>query len=544
MSAELAGQAYVEMSVKGREDFAKAFAEMQASVRTFAAKLNNVKMAPDSSRLKKFFSSATRGFKDLTASAMKYGSIAGAALGAGAIAVLSDAVHKASDLQEVMNKFKVVFGSNATAMEAWGDTFAQQMGRSKKQTMEFLANAQGLVIPMGVDPAQAEGMSKSLTQLAYDLASFHNATDADAFDALKSAITGESEPMKKFGVIVNETAVKAELLKHSLKPETATEAQKAMARYNIILEGTTQAQGDVERSGDSFANRLKALQAVWDDLAAGIGTNFLPIAEALIGWLKELVQSLGGAEGASDTTSQALDQLGGSTAVVENVVGFFVKAWAGVDLALNTTMGILREMMRTMLDLFKLMVNNPLAKGVFGEQAIDDLVTIIDAVEESTAKLSQANRERAGNAFESLMDPRSGANALDSIEEFTRQAKEKYRKQAEALKEARKASGEGSLKTIGDLGSAGGSETAAKKAEALAMKKRKSEIQIEMDNLRSQTETPAKLENLDRTSTEAYKRFQENQWNAQKLITTKQLKELEKVRKALEDDKLGIVEIE
>ena len=544
MSAELAGQAYVEMSVKGREDFAKAFAEMQASVRTFASKLNNVKMAPDSSRLKKFFGSATRGFKDLTASAMKYGSIAGAALGAGAIAVLSDAVHKSSDLQEVMNKFKVVFGSNATAMEAWGDTFAQQMGRSKKQTMEFLANAQGLVIPMGVDPAQAEGMSKSLTQLAYDLASFHNATDADAFDALKSAITGESEPMKKFGVIVNETAVKAELLKHSLKPETATEAQKAMARYNIILEGTTQAQGDVERSGDSFANRLKALQAAWDDLAAGIGTNFLPIAEALIGWLKELVQSLGGAEGASDTTSQALDQLGGSTAVVENVVGFFVKAWAGVDLALNTTMGILREMMRTMLDLFKLMVNNPLAKGVFGEQAIDDLVTIIDAVEESTAKLSQANRERAGNAFESLMDPRSGANALDSIEEFTRQAKEKYRKQAEALKEARKASGEGSLKTIGDLGSAGGSEAAAKKAEALAMKKRKREIQIEMDNLRSQTETPAKLENLDRTSTEAYKRFQENQWNAQKLITTKQLKELEKVRKALEDDKLGIVEIE
>jgi len=543
VSAELAGQAYVEMSVKGREDFAKAFAEMQASVRTFAAKLNNVKMAPDS-RLKKFFGSATKGFKDLTASAMKYGSIAGAALGAGAIAVLTDAVHKASDLQEVMNKFRVVFGSNATAMEAWGDTFAQQMGRSKKQTMEFLANAQGLVIPMGVDPAQAEGMSKSLTQLAYDLASFHNATDADAFDALKSAITGESEPMKKFGVIVNETAVKAELLKHSLKPETATEAQKAMARYNIILEGTTQAQGDVERSGDSFANRLKALQAVWDDLAAGIGTNFLPIAEALIGWLKELVQSLGGAEGASDTTSQALDQLGGSTAVVENVVGFFVKAWAGVDLALNTTMGILREMMRTMLDLFKLMVNNPLAKGVFGEQAIDDLVTIIDAVEESTAKLSQANRERAGNAFESLMDPRSGANALDSIEEFTRQAKEKYRKQAEALKEARKASGEGSLKTIGDLGSAGGSETAAKKAEALAMKKRKSEIQIEMDNLRSQTETPAKLENLDRTSTEAYKRFQENQWNAQKLIATKQLKELEKVRKALEDDKLGIVEIE
>lgn len=433
MSAELAGKAYVEMSVKGQEQFSKAFTNMQASIRTFSARLASVGKGGLAGI--GGVTNALGSMKSMLTGVVGKIGAAGAALG---LAFgFSDAIQKASDLQETMNKFNVVFGSNAKEMEAWGITFSKQMGRSKQQVMEFMSNAQGLIVPMGVDPGQAQEMSKTLTQLSFDLASFHNSTDAEAFQALRSALTGESEPMKKFGVIVNETAVKAELLKKGLDPTTANEAQKAMARYNIILEGTRQAQGDVERSGDSFANRLKALQASWDDLSAGIGTAFLPVAEALLGWFKELIESLGMTDQATAGTAAGLDALGQSTNFATTAAGYIVKAWAGVDLAFNLLMGTARTLMRDLLYLFKLMINNPLSKGVFGKETIDNLVAIVDEVDAATAKLQEANRQSVEKSWDTLMDPNAGANAINEVQDWVKASKEKYQKQTEAIKKAR-----------------------------------------------------------------------------------------------------------
>ena len=79
MSAELAGKAYVEMSVKGREDFAKAFSDMQSSVQTFAARLNAVRAAPNGTAMQKFFKSAKKEFGDLIGIAKQYGAVIGVA---------------------------------------------------------------------------------------------------------------------------------------------------------------------------------------------------------------------------------------------------------------------------------------------------------------------------------------------------------------------------------------------------------------------------------------------------------------------------------
>jgi plasmid stability protein len=591
MSAELAGKAYVEMSVKGREEFAKAFSDMQSSVQTFAARLNAVRAAPNGTAMQKFFKSAKKEFGDLIGIAKQYGAVIGVAIGAGTVAMLTQAISKASDLQETMNKFRVVFGDNASQMEAWGTTFAAQVGRSKQEVLDFMSQAQGLVVPMGIDPNQAQMMSQTLTQLSFDLASFHNSTDAEAFEALRSALTGEAEPMKKFGVIVNETAVKAELLKRGLDPTTANEAQKAMARYNIILEGTKQAQGDVERSGDSFANRLKALQASWDDLSAGIGTAFLPVAEALLGWFTELIQSLGDASGATDATGDAFASMGGALGIAETAAGYLIKAWDLVNIALNTVMGTGRMLMRVLLNLFKLMINNPLARGTFGKETIDNLVTIVDEVDKVTAKLMDENSQAIRSSRDSLLDPKTGEKAVANVQDFIKDQQKKYADKREKLKAAReqvKADSEkadqeakaAAASLDGQMGEAG-SEMAdglAKAREEAAKRWAKTDTGFAFSDMKpienlataappekppeedkgptaeelaakAQEEMAQKAvelaspQTLESTSLAAFERFRENAQNEQKQLMEKQLAVQSRMAAALQNPKITVVEV-
>lgn len=204
------------------------------------------------------------------------------AVGAAAAAPFALAIKAASDVEETMNKFNVVFGRSSDVVKAWGDAFAAEVGRSKQQVADFLAGTQDLFIPLGFDAAQATDLSKTITKLAVDLASFNNVADATVLRDLHAALTGSGETMKKYGVIVSEAAVKQELLNTSIDPAKATEQQKVFARLSIILRGTTAAQGDALRSADGFANQMKRLQAEVANTAAEIGQALLPVVTPLL----------------------------------------------------------------------------------------------------------------------------------------------------------------------------------------------------------------------------------------------------------------------
>jgi uncharacterized protein YqgV (UPF0045/DUF77 family) len=215
-----------------------------------------------------------------------------ALLGAAAAAPLGLAVAKASELEETINKFDVVFGGNAKNVKAWSDQFAATMGRSKQQVADFLASTQTLVLPMGFDPKDAEEFSKTIAGLAFDLASFHNTSDADAFAALKSGLVGEAEPLKRYGVLLSEAALKQELLNKGIDINKATNYEKAMGRLAIIMRSTATAQGDVQRSFGSVANQAKAAQASIDNAAASIGTALLPVIARLLGIVTPMIEAV------------------------------------------------------------------------------------------------------------------------------------------------------------------------------------------------------------------------------------------------------------
>lgn len=250
-------------------------------------------------------------------------------LGAAGAAAFAPAIKAASNLEEVVNKFNVTFGANAKAMREWGKTFADEIGRSERQILDFAASAQGFFIPLGIQEDEAEALSKQLTQLAIDLGSFHNAADADVMRDLKSALTGSHEVMAKYDSILTAARVDQELLNKSIDPKHATAAQKAMARLNIILSDTEAAQGDAMRSADSFANQMKRLQGEMENTGASIGKAVLPALADLTGMAASAAKQVADFAGEHP---QAIQLAGGLTVAAAGAGGALVT----LGLALNT----------------------------------------------------------------------------------------------------------------------------------------------------------------------------------------------------------------
>lgn len=202
------------------------------------------------------------------------------------------AVNAASDMEESMSKVSVVFGDNADEIIAWSETAATSMGQSQQSALEAVGTYGNLLTAIGVNDDAAVEMSKTFVELAGDLASFNNASPEETLLALRSALSGETEPMKRFGVAINQAAIEQQALKMGLieTKDELTPAIKSQAVYGLILEQTKTAQGDFIRTSDGLANSQRIVSAQFQDTAAAIGQQLLPIALELVnvvrGWLE------------------------------------------------------------------------------------------------------------------------------------------------------------------------------------------------------------------------------------------------------------------
>lgn len=262
-------------------------------------------------------------------------------------AIATPTIAAASKAEETMSKFNTVFGENATAAKAWSDDLAKAIGRGKTQVASFVGNTQDLFVPLGFAADEATRLSKEVTTLAFDLASFNNMQDADTIRDLHAALTGSGEVMKKYGVVLSEAAVKQELLNQKMDPKLATNQQKVQARLNIILAGTTAAQGDALRTAGSFANQMKALEGRVDDAASSLGSNLLPVVTPVVTQLAHLAEATGVLIAANPELSRTVLVLGagvGALGVTLVTVGSVINGVSATVGVASTALGWLSGM--------------------------------------------------------------------------------------------------------------------------------------------------------------------------------------------------------
>lgn len=203
-------------------------------------------------------------------------------------AAIKLSVDAASDLGETVSKVTVIFGESTDAILDWSTTSADAFGLSRQQALAAAADFGGMFRVMGLGKDQVDSMSTNLVGLAADLASFSNTPVPDALQAIGSALRGESEPIRRYNVLLDDATLKAAAMakglhdgKGSLDPMT-----RALAAYEVILTQTKDAQGDFARTSDGLANSQRIVAARFADLTAEIGESFLPMAEEFANWLK------------------------------------------------------------------------------------------------------------------------------------------------------------------------------------------------------------------------------------------------------------------
>ena len=239
--------------------------------------------------------------------------LGGMGLGAAGVMLLK----LASDAEEMGDMFDDVFKENAKDMRRWSADLARSIGRSRLQIMEFAASMQDTFVPLGFARQEAAELSKVMVRLSTDVASFKNISDPQAAEAFTSALVGNHEAVRKFGIILTEATLKQQLLKMGFKGNAneATNQMKVLARLQIMLDNTADAQGNAAKTAGSLANQWKRFVGVLRDLGAALGGIIAPAAKEIMMVFTELAQII---EANRETFKKWGEAIG---AAIRNVTG-------------------------------------------------------------------------------------------------------------------------------------------------------------------------------------------------------------------------------
>ncbi len=209
-------------------------------------------------------------------------------IGAGAAAVKF-----ASDAEEVSNKVGEVFGDMADDIRAWSEDAVEKMGLADFTAQDMAATFGLLLKAGGLAGDAVVELSKDFTQLAADMSSFFNVPIDEALMALRSGLVGETEPLRRFGVLLSEARVQAKALELGLAATTSevSEQAKVQARAAIIMESLTTASGDFERTSEGLANQSRMLREQLKQVAAEAGRALIPAFLTMVRLLSGLFSS-------------------------------------------------------------------------------------------------------------------------------------------------------------------------------------------------------------------------------------------------------------
>lgn len=234
-----------------------------------------------------------------------FGSAVGTLIGQGlAVAAgkakdfIQDSFRAASDLKESVNVTELTYGKHAAKLDAFFKSAAGSIGMSETAARESASSVGGLLQNMGMGQAETAEWSKKLLRLSADMGSAFNADPADAIAAIGAGLRGEAEPLRRYNVMLSDSAIKAEAMKMGLyrgKGEITASA-KAQASLALITKQTSRVQGDFANTSEGAANAARIQAAKVEDLKAKVGNGLLPIQEKWLALVNDkLIPGLSGA---------------------------------------------------------------------------------------------------------------------------------------------------------------------------------------------------------------------------------------------------------
>lgn len=215
----------------------------------------------------------------------------------------------ASDAAEATTAAAEVFGTGFDQIAAAAENSARAVGLSSTEYIDAAKTFGVFGSAAGLANTELAGFSQEMITAAADMASFHNAAPTDAIAAIGAGLRGEAEPLRQFGILLDDATLRAEALKMGListTSEALTPQNKVLAAQQVILGQLGAAQGDWERTSGSAANQQRILTANVKDLAAQLGTNLLPAGQSILTWLNQAVEGFSGLASGANSSVQPM----------------------------------------------------------------------------------------------------------------------------------------------------------------------------------------------------------------------------------------------
>ncbi len=275
---------------------------------------------------------------------------------AGLGVVINKTITDASNLAEAESKVNAVFKTQAAEVAKWAKTTSSSFGVSTRSALEAAGTYGNLFQAFGLGQGESAKMSMRLVELAADMASFNNVPIEDALTALRSGLSGETEPLKRFGVALNDVRLRQEALNLKIYDGQGvlTIAQKSQAAYALILRDTALQQGDVARTAGGLANQKKFLGAQVEDLSGSFGAVFLPIMINVVGVIRNQVLPQ------MQKFIEAFKSLSPNAIVTGIQIGFFAAALGPAMIAVGYMIKMLQGLATAFQFLMKRIVLIPL----------------------------------------------------------------------------------------------------------------------------------------------------------------------------------------
>jgi hypothetical protein len=206
--------------------------------------------------------------------------------------LFSDAITNASDLNEAGTAVQAVFGDATDNINNWSKNAATAFGQSQLGALNAAKTFGVFGQAAGLTNEENAKFSTGLTELASDFASFHNVSPEEAIEAIGSGLRGEAEPLRKFGVLMDDASLKAKAMEMGIYDGNGSlnQQQKILAANALITEQAGAAQGDFARTSEGLANQQRILDASMTDLSATVGQALLPVMQGIISVAQPVVQ--------------------------------------------------------------------------------------------------------------------------------------------------------------------------------------------------------------------------------------------------------------
>ena len=240
-------------------------------------------------------------------------------------------VEVASSIEEMQNKFDVVFGDMRNEVDKWAQEYSDAIGRNKNDIKTYLADQQNLLVGFGMTRQAGAEMAEQMTSLALDLASFGNMDETTSVNAMTKAVMGESEAAKTLGAVLNDSTRAQAMATLGLKGtyDKLDQLTKMQVNYQAILQQSPDAIGDCQRSLDSYESTKKRYIAKLKEIKTIVGQFFLPTHQKILSigakgltMIRDWLQKL------TDLT----DKLGGSQRVLSVLAAAFTTMLVAMNL--------------------------------------------------------------------------------------------------------------------------------------------------------------------------------------------------------------------